>query len=131
MAIELFDILTFDHELVEGVDILTTDPDWTDLITLVTPDRDAGMYKLTFSLQFHMNSTSQAFLYRFSLDGGATWGIAYEKEVKDRHNTEVIEVIDLIETTAIGNIDVRCQVTREGSADCNVIKGFISCERKG
>ena len=130
MAIELFDILTFDHALVENVDITTTDPDWTDLLTLNAPDRAAGLYKLTFSLQFILDSTSQAFLYRFSHDGGATWGVAYEKEVKDRHNTDVIEVIDLIETTAIGTIDIRCQVTRAGSADCNIIKGFITCDRK-
>jgi hypothetical protein len=128
---ELFDVLTFDSEVVENVQITTTDPNWTDLITLVTPSRAAGLYELSFSLQFTLNSTSQAFIYRFSLDGGASWGVAYEKEVKDRHNTEVVEVVNLIETTAIGNIDVRCQVTREGSADCEVIKGFISCERKG
>jgi hypothetical protein len=128
---ELFDVLTFDSEVVENVQITTTDPNWTDLITLVTPNRAAGLYELSFSLQFTLNSTSQAFIYRFSLDGGASWGVAYEKEVKDRHNTEVVEVVNLIETTAIGNIDVRCQVTKEGSADCEVIKGFISCERKG
>ena len=128
---ELFDVLTFDSEVVENVQITTTDPNWTDLITLVTPNRAAGLYELSFSLQFTLNSTSQAFIYRFSLDGGASWGVEYEKEVKDRHNTEVVEVINLIETTAIGNIDVRCQVTREGTADCEVIKGFISCERKG
>jgi hypothetical protein len=130
MARELFDILTYDRELVENTDILTTDPDWTDLITLVTPSRDAGLYALAFTLQFSLNSTSQSFMYRFSHDGGATWGAIYEKEVKDRSNTEVLEVFDVIETTAVGNIDVRCQVTREGSADCTVHKAVITCERK-
>ena len=128
---ELFDILTFDHITVENVDITTTDPDWTDLITLTTADREAGLYKLMFSLEFTLNSTSQSFLYRFSLDGGNNWGPVYQKEVKDRSNTEVIEVFNLIETAAIGVIDVRCQVTRESTADCTVVKGYISCERAG
>jgi len=131
MSVELFDILTFDHQIVENVDITTTDPDWTDLLTLTTPSRAAGTYALSFSLQFHLNSTSQSFLYRFSLDGGASWGLAYEKEVKDKHNTEVIEVFDVMELAADAVIDLRCQVTREGSADCEVLKAIIACERKG
>jgi hypothetical protein len=128
---ELFDILTFDYDIVEGVTVITTDPDWTDLMALTTPPREVGTYGLSFSLQFHLNSTSQSFLYRFSLDGGATWGIEYEKEVKDRHNTEVIEVFDVLELATARVIDVRCQVTREGTADCQVIKGILACERKG
>jgi hypothetical protein len=69
-------------------------------------------------------------MYRFSLDGGATWGIDYEKEVKDRHNTEVIEVFNVIDHAG-GDIDLAVQVTREGSANCNVIKGVMTAERKG
>jgi len=121
---------TFDYEIVEAIDVTTTDPDWTDLITLTTPSREAGTYALSFSLQFHLNSTSQAFLYRFSLDGGATWGLDYEKEVKDRHNTEVIEVFDILELGADAVIDLRVQVTREADAACQVIKAIIACERK-
>lgn len=126
---ELFDILTFDREIVESVDITTTDPDWTDLITLSVPDMVAGDYALAFSLQFWHNTTSQAFLYRFSLDGGSTWGPAYEKEVKDRNNTEVIEVSDLLVHIG-GTIQVSVQVTKGGTADCTVNKGIIVCERK-
>ena len=129
MAKEIFDILTFDYNLVTDIDITTTDPDWTDVISVSTLDREPGTYKATFSLKFHLNSTSQSFLYRFSLDGGATWGIPYEKEVKDKHNTEVVEVIDIIEHTG-GQIEVFCQCTREGHAACEVLKGFISVERK-
>ena len=127
---QLFDILTFDNEEVENVVITTTDPDWTDLLNMDTPDREAGTYGLVFSLQFHLNSTSQAFLYRFSHDGGTTWGIDYEKEVKDKHNTEVIEVVDVLEHTG-GPIELAVQVTRESTADCTVLKAFISAERKG
>jgi len=126
---ELFSILTFDHDKVEGVDIVTTDPDWTDILSLTTVDRAAGTYGLVFSLQFTLASTSQAFLYRFSLDGGATWGVAYEKEVKDRHNTEVVEVVDVLEHTG-GPVELAVQVTREGTANCTVLKAFISCKRK-
>jgi len=129
MAKEIFDILTFDYNVAENIDILTTDPAWTDVISVSTLERETGLYKATFSLKFHMNSTSQSFLYRFSLDGGTTWGPAYEKEVKDRHNTEVVEVIDMIDHPG-GQIEIFCQCTREGTADCEVIKGFISVERK-
>jgi len=55
MARELFDILTFDHNVVENVPITTTDPDWTELIDLVTPTRAAGLYGLAFSLQFSLH----------------------------------------------------------------------------
>ncbi len=69
-------------------------------------------------------------MYRFSLDGGGSWGPIYEKEVKDRSNTEIIEAVDVIDHTG-GVIDLRVQCTREGTATCTVLKAFISCERKG
>ncbi len=126
---ELFDILTFDHAIAQDVDITTTDPDWTDILVLNTADREVGTYGLIFSLQFTLNSTSQSFVYRFSLDGGTTWGPEYEKEVKDRSNTEIIEAMDVLEHTG-GPIELAVQVTREGTADCNVRKAFIVAERK-
>jgi len=127
---ELFDILTFDHVIVENVPITTTDPDWTDLLTLTTPTRDIGFYKLAFSLQFSLDSVSQSFIYQFSLDNGTTWGPQYQKEVKDRSNIEVIEICSVLELTAAAVIALKCRVTREGTADCEVIKGIITCERK-
>ena len=129
MAIELFDVLTFSHTIVENVDILTTDPDWTDLMVLDTPDLATGVYALSFSLQFNMDSTNRSFMYRFSLDGGATWGAIYQHESKDKSNTDVVEVFDVINHTT-GDLDVAVQVTRESSADCVVLKGIIACERK-
>jgi hypothetical protein len=130
MSIEVFNLLTFDQNSVENVQITTTDPDWTDLIDLVTPERDTGMYALGFSLQFSLNSVSQSFIYQFSVDGGANWGPIYQKEVKDRSNVEVIEVFNIIELTAPQVLALNCRVTREGSADCEVIKAMITCARK-
>lgn len=130
MAKELFDILTFDYAKIENIDITTTDPDWTDLLNLNTPARPPGVYALKFSLQFHLNSTSQSFIYQFSMDGGATWGYEYQKEVKDRSNVEIIEVLNILETVTEAPIQVACRVTREGSANCTVIKCVLSCERK-
>jgi len=129
MAIELFDVLTFSHATAEDVDITTTDPDWTDLLNLDTPALPSGVYALVFVLQFSLASTSQSFMYRFSTDGGTTWGPIYQKEVKDRSNIEIIEVLDIVDHTA-GDLDVAVQVTREGSADCNIRKAIIACERK-
>jgi hypothetical protein len=126
---ELFDILTFDEEVVENLPVETTDPDWTEAVHLVTPDRAAGKYGLAFSLQFTLNSTSQSFMYQFSTDGGSTWGPIYQKEVKDRSNTEVLEVLNTIDHPG-GPIDIVCQVTRESTADCNIIKAVITAERK-
>ena len=127
---KIFDVLTFDHTKVENQDITTTDPDWTEILTLTTPDREAGVYGAVFSLQFTLNSTSQSFMYRFSLDGGSSWGPVYQKEVKDRSNTEIIEAVDVLEHTG-GVIDLRVEVTRESTTDCTVKKAFISVERKG
>ena len=130
MSVELFDVLTFHRTEVDNIDITTTEPDWTDLMTLAVPALATGVYGLVFSLQFTLNSTSQSFMYQFSLDGGANWGPVYQKEVKDRSNIEVLEVLNLIDHTA-GDLDIRCRVTREGSATCQVLKGLITCERKG
>ncbi len=127
---KIFDLLTFDHTKVENQDITTTDPDWTDILTLTTPDRESGVYGASFSLQFTLDSTTQSFMYRFSLDGGSSWGPVYQKEVKDRSNTEIIEVTNVLEHSG-GPIDLRVQVTRESTADCTVKKAFISVERKG
>ncbi len=128
---ELFDILTFDSDEAENVPITTTEPDWTDVLTLTTTQREAGKYLLLFSLQFHHASTSQSFFYRFSLDGGSSWGVEYEKEVKDRHNIEVVEVSSVMNMTLPGIIDLRVQCTKEGGAVCEVLKAFISAQRVG
>ena len=130
MSIEIFDVLVFRHNIVENVDITTTDPDWTDLMTLSVPDMSAGLYALSFSLKFNMHSTTKSFMYRFSVDGGVTWGITHYKEAKDKTDIQIIEVFDLIQTMAVGTIDIRCQVTREANASCVVEKGIISFERK-
>jgi hypothetical protein len=126
---EIFDILTYDYDKVNNLPVTTTDPDWTTALELTTPQRMPGTYKATFSLQFTLNSTSQSFLYRFSTDGGSTWGPVYQKEVKDRSNTEILEVLRLVEITSAAPIQVSVQVTREGSADCEVVEAFISVER--
>jgi hypothetical protein len=128
---ELFNILTYDHDIAENIDITTTDPDWTDVLSVTTPDRETGLYQALFSLKCTLNSTSQSFLYRFSLDGGSTWGPVYEKEVKDRHNTEVIEVLKLYDQTTTSPIQIAVQCTREGTANCEVLEAFISIERVG
>jgi hypothetical protein len=127
--VELFDILTFDEEVVENLPITTTDPDWTEAVRLVTPSREAGTYSLAFTLQFTLHSTSQSFMYQFSMDGGSTWGPIYQKEVKDKSNTEVLEVFNTINHTG-GPINIVCQVTREGTATCNILKAVITAERK-
>ena len=129
--IELFDVLTYDYDIVENIDITTTDPDWTEVLNLVTPNREAGLYKINFGLQFSLNSTSQSFLYRFSTDGGTNWGPIYSKEVKDRSNIEVIEVEKLQTLASADAFNILVEVTREGSADCEVLEAFISVQRVG
>ena len=126
---ELFDILAFESTVVENVPIDTTEPDFVTVITHQRTGLALGDYKLTFSMRFNHHTTSQSFLYRFSLDGGATWGLTYEKEVKERNNSEVIEVINVLKGIQ-GDLDVRLQCSREGTATCTVEKAFISSERK-
>jgi hypothetical protein len=127
---DIFDILAYDHITVNDIDIITTDPDFTDVISLTTRDLEPGTYLLSFSLQFSMASVSQSFIYRFSMDGGATWGPEYPKEVKDRSNIEVIEVFRTIEHPG-GVISIATQATREGgTAATKVVEAFLSAERK-
>ncbi len=127
---ELFSILTFDHTRVENIPIETTHPDWTDVATLTTPDREAGVYALSATFMFTLNSTSQSFIYQFSLDGGATWGIEYEEEVKDRTNKNVEDVFYVMDHTG-GPIDLRMRATREGSATAEIVECILAVERKG
>ena len=124
---DLFQILNFQDAIVEGVDITTTHPDWTDLLTL-QETMDPGRYLLGFSLQFNVGSTRSSFIYQFSTDGGSTWGPEYYKEVKDKTNTEVLEVFNIVQHGG-GSIDIRCRVTREAEMDCHIVKGMIFSQR--
>jgi hypothetical protein len=132
---ELFKILTFKYAKTENVDVTTiisdSDPanQWTDLLSL-TETIEAGTYAVVGAIQFQVGTVRQSFIYRFSYDGGATWGPEYYKEVKDKQNVEVVEVLDVIEHAG-GDIDFKCQVTREGDFDCTVLKAILSVERKG
>ena len=130
MSVELFNVLSYHHQIVENVDITTTDPDWTDLISLTAVDMSVGTYALSASIQFHQNSTSQDFLYQFSYDGEATWGPVYMKRVKGRNNIEVLEIFDVLDLPSVETIQVACRVSRSATADTTVIKAILACERK-
>ncbi len=127
---ELFDILTFDSIKVENIPVDTTHPDWTDVATLTTPDREAGKYALAATFAFTIDSTTQSFIYQFSLDGGVTWGIEFEEEVKDRTNINIEDVFYVIDHTG-GPIDLRMRATRESTATSEVLECILSVERKG
>ena len=126
---ELFDILEFHSAEAENVSITTTEPAWTDLLDLVV-DVPAGTYGVVSSIQFQVGSTRSSFIYQYSLDGGATWGEAYAKEVKDRQNIEVTEILTVVHHPG-GLIDFRCRVTRESDFTCDVLKALLTIERKG
>jgi hypothetical protein len=125
---ELFDILKFTSSEVENVDITTTHPDWTDLLQL-QGEFDAGKYAVIGAIQFQVGSVRQSFIYQYSMDGGVTWLHEYYKEVKDKQNVEVTEVLNVIDHPG-GDIDFRCRVTRESDFDCTVLKALLTIERK-
>jgi hypothetical protein len=88
MAIELFDILTYDYNITENIDI-TSDYDSFDTVnTLITPNRLAGVYEVKLGIVWNLDTTNKSGIARFSLDGGNTWQEVWS-EPKDKTNDNV------------------------------------------
>ena len=78
-------IPTYDYE--KDSLIVVTGATYEEIARLTTPSRVAGVYKLSQSMLYSLNSTTTSAFFRFSIDGGTTWN-EIRREPKD--NTDVL-----------------------------------------
>jgi hypothetical protein len=127
---DIFDIMTFDNQVVENVTITTDNPDWTTVNHFATPDRVAGKYKVEMSAIWKLDTVTKSGMLRYSVDGGTTWK-QFQSEPKDKTNDNA-NVFGLTIDHVGGVIDVRIEMTRESGTnamDCSRCE--IIVERKG
>lgn len=65
---ELFDILTYDY--VKESDVLDVPETYTELASLTTPERGAGIYNVGFSLTAVFPVANKSLFVRFAINGG-------------------------------------------------------------
>ena len=75
------------YDYVQGNSITVTGDVYEEIARLTTPSREAGIYKLSQSMLYSLNSTSTSAYFRFSTNGGSTWN-EIRREPKD--NTDVL-----------------------------------------
>ena len=75
------------YDYIKKTAITVTDDTYEEIARLTTPSRVAGVYKLSQSMLYSLNSTTTSAYFRFSSDGGITWN-EIRREPKD--NTDVL-----------------------------------------
>ena len=102
---------------------------YTEIARLTTPSREAGVYKLTESMLYSLNSTTNSAYFRFSPDGGTTWN-EIRREPKD--NTDVLPSAYTSTIVHPGGVfDLVIQSKKENAADVlSVLSIDVIFERK-
>lgn len=117
------------YDYAQGNNITVTDDVYEDILTLTTPSRGVGIYKLTQSMLYSLNSTTTSAYFRFSINGGSTW-TEVRREPKD--NTDVLASV--YTTTIVhpgGVFDLIIQARKEAAgAILTVAQIDVSFERK-
>ena len=70
------------YDYVQGNSITVTGAVYEEIARLTTPSREAGIYKLSQSMMYSLNSTTNSAYFRFSINGGSTWN-EIRREPKD------------------------------------------------
>jgi hypothetical protein len=126
---DIFDILTYDNQIVENITITTDNPNWTPVNSFTTPDREAGKYKIEMSVIWKLDTTTKSGMLRYSVDGGTSWK-EFQSEPKDKTNDNA-NVFGLTLDHTGGPINVQIEMTRESGTnamDCSRCE--IIVERK-
>jgi hypothetical protein len=126
---EIFDVLTYDNNVVNDVNITTDHPNWTEVNHFTTPAREAGKYKISMSVIWKLDTTTKSGMLRYSTDGGSTFK-EFQSEPKDKTNDNANVFALTLDHTG-GAIDVRVDMTRESGTnamDCS--RSEIIVERK-
>ena len=75
------------YDYIQGNSITVTGATYEQIARLTTPSREAGIYKMSQSMMYSLNSTATSAYFRYSTNGGGTWN-EIRREPKD--NTDVL-----------------------------------------
>lgn len=93
-------------------------------------DRSIGVYKITLSMMYTLNSTNHSAYFRFSMDGGSNW-IEVRRESKDITDLIPETYSAVLEQTALEPINIIVQSRKEDSSNVLTISALdIMSERK-
>ena len=117
------------YDYVQGNSITVTGDVYEEIARLTTPSREAGIYKLSQSMMYSLNSTTNSAYFRFSTNGGSTWS-EIRREPKDN-----LDVLPSAYTSTIvhpgGVFDLVIQSRKENAADTlSVLSIDVIFERK-
>lgn len=117
------------YDYIKGTGITVTNDVYEEVARLTTPSRDAGVYKLSQSMLYSLNSTTTSAYFRFSTNGGSTWS-EIRREPKD--NTDVLPSAYTSTIAHTGGIfDLIIQSRKENAADILTISSIdVIFERK-
>jgi len=117
------------YNYIKGAGITVTNDVYEEIIRLTTGSLDAGIYKLSQSMLYSLNSTNTSAFFRFSIDGGVNWS-EIRREPKDNLDTLPSSYTSTI--VHIGGImDIVIQSRKESASDIlNVASIDVIFERK-
>ena len=117
------------YDYVQGNSITVTGAVYEEIARLTTPSREAGIYKLSQSMMYSLNSTTNSAYFRFSNNGGSTWN-EIRREPKDN-----LDVLPSAYTSTLvhpgGVFDLVIQSRKENASDTlSVLSIDVIFERK-
>jgi hypothetical protein len=133
MAYNLEDLARFEYSKIDTDTEITGvyGTDWTELNRLVTSDDlMAGIYVITVTLLWVIDTTRKSGIFRLSTDGGATFGAEVWEETKDPTNVSTEDWFIPINHGG-GQMDIVVQAAKESSGNVlTVHSSVIAIERK-
>ena len=117
------------YDYIKESAITVTGDVYEEIARLTTSSRDAGIYKLTQSMLYTLNSTTTSAFFRFSIDGGVNWG-EIRREPKDNLDTIPSAYTSTIVHSG-GVFEVIIESKKENSGDILVVSTIdLIFERK-
>lgn len=102
---------------------------YTELNRLDITALESGIYKMTFSMIYNLDSTTKSAYFRFSSDNGVTW---HEIRRKSKDVTDIIPLThSIVETITAGDKNIIVEAKKEdATTTLTVLMHEIMYERK-
>jgi len=112
-----------------GNPVTITEDTYQPIVALITDNRDAGTYEVSFSLTFNYSTTNRSAFVQWTIDGGTSWEI-FSVEPKDATDTKSSHYAFPI-THGGGALDLRLMGKCEQNGDTLTIHyANITLDRK-
>ena len=112
--------LTHTYDYIIHKDVTVIDNIYTEIAVLTTPTRAVGIYQITLSMLYTLNTTVRSGYFRFSLDAGGTW-TEIRKEAKDI-NDITPSALSFPYSHPGGIIDIKVEAKKEDTGDSLTLK---------